>query len=513
MIKEILVGAGAALVVFAALQGIDVTPVIVVGGVVVVIRLMLDGRNLGRQFETLGGGSSSSLVRCVTFADIGGQEVAKRELVEALELVKSPEKAKCLGIRPLKGILLAGPPGTGKTLLAKAAASYTDSAFIAVSGSEFVEMYAGVGALRVRKLFKEARLQAERMGRQSAIVFIDEIEVLGGRRGQHASHLEYDQTLNELLVQMDGIDSENRSQRLLVLGATNRPDLLDGALLRPGRFDRTVKVDLPDKEGRLHILKIHSRNRPLALDVDLQQLAKDTYGFSGAHLEALINEGAILAMRAGRQSIEEADLREAIDKVLMGERLDRRPSVDEKTRVAYHETGHALISEMVRPGSVSSVTVTPRGAAMGYMRQSPENDRYLYTKQDLLDQIAVCLGGAVAEEIALGSRSTGAIGDFEKAVNLAGKLISAGLSGLGIIDVNSAPTQMVHEETRKLIGAQEEYVRMQIVACKEKLQEVAQYLFAEEHIGGGEFRRIIGPTQPLPRSMSDEISATLAGAV
>ena len=312
---------------------------------------------------------------------------------------------------------------------------------------------------------------------------------------------------------MDGIDSNDDSVRLLVIGATNRPDLLDGALLRPGRFDRTVRVDLPDKEGRLHILKIHSRNRPLASDVDLEQLARETYSFSGAHLEALINEGAILAMRAGRQYIEEADLREAIDKVLMGERLDRRPSVEERARVAYHEAGHALISEMVRPGSVSSVTVAPRGAAMGFMRQSPQDDRYLYTKQDLLDQIAVCLGGAVAEEIALGSRSTGAINDFEKAVDLAGKLIGAGLSELGIIDVQSAPTQMIHEETRRVIREQEEFVRRQIMACKEKLQEVAQYLFAEEHISGADFRRIIGPTQPLSDSLSEGVTAALAGAV
>ncbi|MGI6081386.1 MAG: AAA family ATPase [Limnochordia bacterium] len=513
MTVEILIGTALAFLVVAALQGVDVTPFIVLGGIAVVVRLMLDGRSIGRQFEVLGRGKSSTSAPRVTFSDIGGQEVAKRELIEALDLIRNPETARCLGIRPLKGILLAGPPGTGKTLLAKAAASYTDSAFMAVSGSEFVEMYAGVGAQRVRKLFQEARSQAKKLGLQSAIVFIDEIEVLGGRRGHHTSHLEYDQTLNELLVQMDGMSSEDESIRLLVVGATNRPDLLDGALLRPGRFDRTVRVDLPDKEGRLHILRIHSRNRPLASDVDLEQLARETYSFSGAHLEALINEGAILAMRAGREYIEEADLREAVDKVLMGERLDRRPSAEERTRVAYHEAGHALISEMVRPGSVSSVTVTPRGAAMGFMRQSPQDDRYLYTKQDLLDQIAVCLGGAVAEEVVLGSRSTGAINDFEKAVDLAGKLISAGLSELGIIDIQNAPTQMIHEETRRVIRDQEEYVRRQIMACKDRLQEVAQYLFAEEHISGAEFRRMIGPTQPLSRSLSEGVSAALAGAV
>lgn len=510
MIKELLIGVGTALTIFAVMQGIDVTPYLVLGVVAVMFRMMLDGKGLNRRFEVLGGGAPANVTTTVSFSDIGGQEVAKREFMEALELILQPEKAAKLGIRPLKGILLSGPPGTGKTLLAKAAANFTDSAFIAASGSQFVEMYAGVGAQRIRKIFRDARALAEKQGKSSAIIFIDEIEVLGGKRGQHSSHLEYDQTLNELLVQMDGISTGNEKRQILVVAATNRPDLLDSALLRPGRFDRTVKVDLPDKEGRLHILRIHTRKRPLAADVNLENLARDTYGFSGAHLEAVINEAAIMAMRDNREEISAADLREAVDKVLMGEKLDRRPTPEERQRIAYHEAGHALISEMVRPGSVSTVTVTPRGMAMGYMRQSPDADRYLYTKQDLLDQIAVCLGGAVSEEVCLGSRSTGASGDFEQALNLAERLIGAGLSDLGVVDTDTVSQQMMHDEVRKLISTQEEYVRQQILVCRDKLQEVALQLLHDEKISGDDFRAILGETLPLAKGDAAAVYTALS---
>ncbi|HEX6971672.1 MAG TPA: AAA family ATPase, partial [Limnochordia bacterium] len=395
--KESLVGGGLALIVYLAWRGVDVTPLLLLGGMFVLFRVFLDGKGL-RRFEAVMPGQETSVKSTVTFADIGGQEVAKREFLEALDFVRDGEKAARLGIRPLKGILLAGPPGTGKTLLAKAAANYTDAAFLAASGSQFVEMYAGVGAQRVRKIFQSARSLAERQGKRYAVLFIDEIEVLGGRRGVHHSHLEYDQTLNELLVQMDGIGSgDPEAPRVLVVAATNRPDLLDPALLRPGRFDRTVRVDLPDREGRLHILKIHTAGRPLASDVDLAALAKETFGFSGAHLESLVNEAAIHALRAGRDRITAADFREAIDKVMMGERAEKRPTKRDTQRVAYHEAGHALVSERVKPGSVSAITVTPRGDALGYMRQAPGDDQYLYTRDELLDQIAVCLGGAIAE--------------------------------------------------------------------------------------------------------------------
>src|SRR5690606_17815334 len=258
-------------------------------------------------------------------------------------------------------------------------------------------MYAGVGAQRVRRLFREARELARRQGKRSAVVFIDEIEVLGGRRGQHGSHLEYDQTLNQLLVEMDGLAADD-PVRVLVIGATNRPDLLDPALLRPGRFDRIVHVDLPDREGRLHILKIHARGKPLAEDVDLEAVARDTYGFSGAHLENLLNEAAILAMRAGKDRIGKAEIRDAIDKVIMGEKLDHGPRGEKLRRVAVHEIGHATVAELVRHGGVAQVAVTPRGRALGYMRQTPADDQYLYTCDEVGGQIAVALGGAVAEE-------------------------------------------------------------------------------------------------------------------
>ena len=261
---------------FAALIGINVLPYVLLLGLLVIM-----GRRFGWQGIGQGTGvllSHAAQVPAISFADIGGQATAKQELLEALDFINQDEATRRLGIRPLKGLLLIGPPGTGKTLLAKAAASYTDSAFLAASGSEFVEMYAGVGAQRVRQLFQRARDIARRQGKTKAVIFVDEIDVLGGHRGQHSSHLEYDQTLNQLLVEMDGIN-EDESIRLLVIGATNRADLLDAALLRPGRFDRLVRVDLPDKEARLQILQLHTRNKPLGADVDLAQLAEETYGF------------------------------------------------------------------------------------------------------------------------------------------------------------------------------------------------------------------------------------------
>ncbi|HHT27554.1 MAG TPA: AAA family ATPase [Firmicutes bacterium] len=504
MKKEFLIGIALAALAFAVIQGVDPTPFLVLAGVAFMLRMMLDGKGMGSRFELAGGPRSAGAWSPVTFADIGGQEVAKREFVEALELIQKPEKAAVLGIRPIKGILLVGPPGTGKTLLAKAAANFVNSAFIAVSGSQFVEMYAGVGAQRIRKIFRDARALAEAQHKKHAIIFFDEIEVLGGKRGSHAGHLEYDQTLNELLVQMDGISTDHNAVQILVVAATNRADLLDPALLRPGRFDRTVHVDLPDKEGRLHILKIHARKHPLDETVNLEDIARDTYGFSGAHLEAVMNEAAILAMRSGRDRISVADLHEAMDKVQMGEKLDRRPTEDEKQRIAFHEAGHALISEMVRPGSVSTINITPRGMAMGYMRQAPDSDRYIYTKQDILDQMAVCLGGAVAEELCLGSRSTGAAGDFKQALNLAERLIRAGLSDLGVVDPDILPAQVKHEEQKKLIQSQEEYVKRQIVVCKDKLHDIALQLLAEEKMTGEEFRDILGETMPLVLSPPQE---------
>lgn len=375
---EWVTGIGLGLLVFLLWRGVDLTPLLLLGGASLALFFLSQGR-LGRNFETIGNQSVMKVDTGVNFDDIGGQEIAKRELLEALDFVRSQEQIQQLGIRPLKGILLTGPPGTGKTLLAKAAANYTDSAFVSSSGSEFVEMYAGVGAQRVRQLFAKARSQATKTGKRSAIVFVDEIEVVAGKRGSHSSHLEYDQTLNQLLVEMDGI-KPNEAVKVLVIAATNRSDLLDAAIMRPGRFDRQVKVELPDKEGRVHILKIHAKGKPLAHGVDLEEVAKDTFGFSGAHLESLINEAAILAFRKERSEIMMEDIREAIDKVIMGEKLDRRPEAAELKRVAVHETGHALISELVRPQSVAAITVVPRGKALGFMRQTQVQEQFLIPK-------------------------------------------------------------------------------------------------------------------------------------
>lgn len=487
MIQEVVLGFVLAVTVFAALNGVDVWPVLAAGAALAVARYaMMDGRLPGRRFELVEGGLRSG--DRVSFDDIGGQEMAKRELLEALEFARQPERVARLGIRPLRGILLAGPPGTGKTLMARAAATYTDAAFLAASGSQFVEVYAGVGAQRVRDLFRRARAAARQRRSRLAIVFIDELEVLGGQRGRHSSHLEYDQTLNQLLVEMDGI-ARHSDVRVLVVGATNRLDLLDPALLRPGRFDRVVRVDLPDREGRLQILRIHARGRPLSPECDLQSVARETFGFSGAHLEAVMNEAAIAALRAGRDVIEPADLREAIDKVLLGERLDRRPSPEEMHRVAVHEAGHAVVSELLRPGSVAQVTVTSRGQALGYMRQHEMEDRYLYTARQLEDQIAVALGGAVAEELELGSRSTGAMNDIDQAAELARRMVYAGMSPLGVVAREHMPQRVLHEAVSRILAEQEARVRELLEARRDVLRQAARALEEDERIGGDQLRQ------------------------
>ena len=279
---EISVGVAAGLVAFLALRGYNIFPWLLLFGLTYF--LVASRGHLGEIGRKKVGAVVGNRPQ-VTFEDVGGQRVAKRELMEALQFLRNYDRARRLGIRPLKGILLAGPPGTGKTLLAKAAANYTDSAFISASGSEFIEVYAGLGAQRVRSLFEKARKLARAEKKTAAIIFIDEIEVLAGRRGTQVGHLEYDQTLNQLLVEMDGLRLDD-DVRILVIGATNRPDLLDAAILRPGRFDRTVRVDLPDREGRCEILNLHLKNKPLAPEVSIDTLAKETFGLSGAHLES-----------------------------------------------------------------------------------------------------------------------------------------------------------------------------------------------------------------------------------
>lgn len=493
MSKDVAIGAGLALAVYLGLKGINVLPVIFLAAVVYLLSQAVGLKGLHRRYMPVGGGPGISTV---TFQDIGGQGTAKKELLEALEFITNREVLKKLGIRPLKGLLLTGPPGTGKTMLAKAAANYTNSVFLAAAGSEFIEVYAGVGAQRVRQLFTQAREAARREGKKSAVIFIDEIEVLGGQRGKHSSHLEYDQTLNQLLVEMDGISMDDEVN-VLVVGATNRMDLLDSALLRPGRFDRLVKVELPDKEGRLQILQLHTRNKPLGDDVDLEQIARETFGFSGAHLESLTNEAAILAMREEREQIEQRHLLEAIDKVIMGEKLERRPTREEMQRIALHEAAHALVGEINRPGSISSITVTSRGNALGYVRQGPRDDRYLYTQEYLEAEIRVLLAGAVAEEEILGSRSTGAASDFDRAVHHVREIIHSGMSYLGVVGRDMLPRGALHRATTKILREQEEKVREVVRANRHFLSIVAEMLVERESLPGDEFRRLRhGITQP-----------------
>ncbi|MGE5558354.1 MAG: AAA family ATPase [Bacillota bacterium] len=492
--KEILIGAGAALAIFLTAIGINMLPVVFIMGGLYFIKILGDGRLGYRGVNALETGAGAVESPGVTFSDIGGQEMAKRELKEALDFLKDLPRSRKLGIRPIKGILLTGPPGTGKTLLAKAAANYTDAVFLATSGSEFVEMYAGVGAQRVRQLFARAREKARKCGKPKAIIFIDEIEVLGGKRGRYSSHLEYDQTLNQLLVEMDGLHSRS-DVLILMVAATNRADLLDPALLRPGRFDRQVAVDLPDEDGRCKILQIHSKDKPLAEDIEIKQLAKETWGFSGAQLESVTNEAAILAMRRGKERISMDEFREAVDKVMLGEKLERRPGDEALARIAVHEMGHAVISEVLRPGSVTSITISPRSNALGYIRQAPKEDMYLYTCEYLKDQIAVFLGGAGAEEDFFGSRSTGSANDLEQAVNLAKKMILAGLSELGVVSENDLPAHLMHKTLHKIIETEEIRAKSVLARYRKIIAAGKARLLADEKLDGGRFREMLSNQQ------------------
>lgn len=486
VIKEICLGSAMAVVVFLFFVGYNVFPLLVLGGLGCLLYFLVEKKSgwSGSQHSFYKGSDDFS------FDDIGGQAPAKQELLEALNFALHADKTAKMGIRPLKGILLTGPPGTGKTLLAKAAANYIDSVFLSASGSEFIEVFAGVGAQRIRQLFRSAREQALRAKKAGAVIFIDEIDVLGSRRGTHAGHMEYEQTLNQLLVEMDGLKSDDRV-KILVIGATNREDMLDPALLRPGRFDRIVRVDLPDKEARLQILKLHCRNKPLAEDVDLEKIARESFGFSGAHLESVANEAAILALRENSPKIHQRHFQEAVDKVMMGEKLDKKPGKEELYRIAVHETGHAVVGELLRPGSVSHLTVTSRGRALGYMRQIPENDLYLYTLDYLEKQIQVFLAGAVAEKIILGSQSTGATSDFRQAVHVARQIISAGLSPLGVVCEDVLPEKLFHETIQGIIKKQEQEVEAILLPRAEVLEKVAHILLDREYISGAELRAFL----------------------
>ncbi len=354
----------------------------------------------------------------VTFKDVAGAEEAKEELEEIKEFLKSPEKFNKLGAKIPKGVLLVGPPGTGKTLLAKAVAGESNVPFFSISGSDFVEMFVGVGASRVRDLFKKAKESSP------AIIFIDEIDAVGRMRGAGlgGGHDEREQTLNQLLVEMDGFEA---NQGVILMAATNRPDVLDPALLRPGRFDRQVIVDRPDLKGRTQILKVHAADKPIAKNVSLETIAKQTPGFTGADLANLLNEAALLAARKSKKTISNSDIENSIDRVLAGpEKKSQILTEEEKLIIAYHETGHALVGwALPNADPIHKVTIIPRGRALGYTQALPDSEKYLTSKAELKDRLAMLMGGRVAEELIFADPTTGASNDIEKATEIARRMV------------------------------------------------------------------------------------------
>jgi cell division protease FtsH len=455
-----------------------------------------------------------------TFADVAGVEEAKAELIEVVDFLKNPRKYQRLGGRIPKGVLLVGPPGTGKTLLARAVAGEADVPFFFLSGSEFVEMFVGVGASRVRDLFEQAKEKAP------CIVFIDELDAIGktraGNTGFLSGHDEREQTLNQLLAEMDGFDS---SKGVIIMAATNRPEVLDAALLRAGRFDRQVVVDKPDVKGREAILLVHARNVKLAPSVDLHVLAARTPGMAGADLANLINEAALLAARKGKESVDMADLEEAVDRVVGGlERKSRVLSDKERDIVAHHEIGHALIaSSLPQADPVHKVTIIPRGvAALGATYQLPLEDRYLLTRSELEDRIAVLLGGRVAEEVIYGEVSTGAHNDLERATELArlmvmqygmseqlGPMTFGGgqqamfLRGSGLPqerEYSEESARRIDGETRAIIDRIYDRVRDLLTTRKRVLVEAAAELKQKETLEGDRLRELLaGEPAGVPR--------------
>ncbi len=441
------------------------------------------------------------------FSDVAGVDEAKEELVEVVDFLKYPKKYTDIGGKIPRGVLLVGPPGTGKTLLARAVAGEAGVPFFRISGSDFVEMFVGVGASRVRDLFKQAREKAP------CIIFIDELDAIGkSRLNTMSSNDEREQTLNQLLVEMDGFDT---ASGLILLAATNRPDVLDPALLRPGRFDRQVVVDRPDVKGREQILKIHSKNVKLSRDVDLSAIAKTTSGSSGADLANIINEAALLAVRAGRKEVMMEDLHEAVEKAIAGlQKKSRVIKEDERKIVAFHETGHALTAAFTEGADkVHKVSIIPRGiAALGYTLQMPEEDRYLRTEKELIGEVDVLLGGRAAEEIAFSQISTGASNDLSRATDIvrrmitdygmSGKFRNVALSQHGagygagdpklVRDYAETTQQYIDEEIASVIDARYNAVKDRLALKKNLLDYVANRLLEKEIIEGKEFMEIVG---------------------
>jgi len=450
----------------------------------------------------------------VTFADVAGVDEAKEELVEVVEFLKYPDKFQALGARIPRGVLLVGPPGTGKTLLSRAVAGEAGVPFFSISGSEFVEMFVGVGASRVRDLFDQAKKSAP------CIIFVDEIDAVGRQRGAGlgGSHDEREQTLNQILVEMDGFDS---STNVIVIAATNRPDVLDPALLRPGRFDRQVILDRPDIQGRRAILDVHARGKPLEDDVSIENLARQTPGFSGADLENLVNEAAILAARRNKKTVGRAEITEAIDRVIAGpQRKSRVISERERHMTAYHEAGHALVARMLPYSDpVRKVSIVARGMMGGYTRVVPDEDRLFKTKRQFEDELAVFMAGHVAETMIFEEQSTGAANDIERATMTARRMVTEfGMSRtLGPLafgkkdemvflgrDMNEQRNYsdevayQIDQEIRELIDTAHERAKEVLTREAHSLDKIARLLVQEETIEGEEMEALFDTPRPLP---------------
>jgi cell division protease FtsH len=490
-------------------------PVLIIGGILFFMLRQAQGTNN----QALSFGKSRARMflgnkQVVTFNDVAGVDEAKTELQEIVEFLKYPEKFNSLGARIPRGVLLVGPPGTGKTLLARAVAGEAGVPFFSISGSEFVEMFVGVGASRVRDLFDQAKRNSP------CIVFVDEIDAVGRQRGAGlgGSHDEREQTLNQILVEMDGFDTNTN---VIVVAATNRPDVLDPALLRPGRFDRQVILDRPDMRGRLEILKVHSKGKPLAKTVDLQYVARQSPGFSGADLANLVNEAAILAARRNKKVIDTEELTEALERVVAGpERKSRIISDAEKQIIAFHEGGHAVVQRILpKCDPVAKVSIISRGMALGYTMGLPTEDRYLQSKSEFEDKIAGMLGGNAAERLIFGDTTTGASNDIEKATSLARRMVTEfGMSeklgplAFGTRDemiflgrqigeqrnYSDDVARQIDEEVRTIVDRGYARAMEVLTTHRDRLTALADRLIAEETVEGEEFEKLFADL-PDPR--------------
>ena len=457
------------------------------------------GRIPALESKTREANSDSSTV---TFADVAGVDEAKEEVKEIVDFLREPGRFEAIGGRIPKGVLLVGPPGTGKTLLARSIAGEAKAPFLFASGSDFVEMYAGVGASRIRKLFKDARRHP------SCIIFIDELDAVGRSRGGNSlSHEEREQTLNQLLVEMDGFAP---NQGIVVIAATNRPDILDPALLRPGRFDRQVTVGAPDVKGREQILKIHARKVQVGVDVDLRQIARGTPGFSGAELANLVNEAALFAVRSGRQLVTDYDFDQARDKVMMGAvRKSLTMTEHERVTCAYHESGHAVVAALLPAADpLHKVTIIPRGRALGVTMQLPEGDRHTHTREFLEAQIAILMGGRIAEELFLRQMTSGAGNDIERATDIARRMVcefgmSAALGPLAYrtpgnpwetdkgVGISEATALQVDHEIKELVMRGYETARQVIAKNRNAVRAMAEELLIVESLDAAAIKTVI----------------------